>query len=143
MSYWRNQAHDHDHKSSEWYAEDKSAFARANQDRKLESERRRPQGIRDVQAELQQIVGLKESLDRMLTSAKSPKEGMPQAASPSKAAHYRGLGSQGPQLATRPQANPARRPEGQLTRHRPRKTVSSPSPSPSPKEDDEEELPPL
>ena len=30
-----------------------------------------------------------------------------------------------------------------MTRHHPRKTVSSPPPSPSPQEDDEEELPPL
>ena len=44
---------------------------------------------------------------------------------------------------TRAQANPAGRSEGRLTRHRPRKTVSSLSPSPSPEEDDEEELPPL
>ena len=87
MCYGHDQAHDHDHKTCKWYAEDKAAFARANPDRKLKSERQRPQGIREVQAELQKMVGLKESLEKMLTSEQSPKEGMPQAASPSTAAH--------------------------------------------------------
>ena len=87
VCYGRNQAHDHDHKTCKWYAEDKAAFARAKPDRKLKSERQRPQGIREFQAELLKLVGLKKSLEKMLTSEKSPKEGMPQAASPSTAAH--------------------------------------------------------
>ena len=87
MCYGRNQAHDHDHKTCKWYAEDKAAFARANPDRKLKKERHRPQGIGEVQAELQKLEGRKESLEKMLTSEKSPKEGMPQAASPSTATH--------------------------------------------------------
>ena len=82
----RDQAHDHDQKTCKWYAEDKAAFARVNPDRKLKSERQRPQGIREVQAELQKLVGPKESLEKMLTSEKSPKESMPRAASPSPAA---------------------------------------------------------
>ena len=48
--YGRNQAHDNDHKTCKRYAEDKAAFGRANPDRKLKSERPRPQGIREVQA---------------------------------------------------------------------------------------------
>ena len=87
VCYGRIQAHDHDQKTCKWYAEDKAAFARANPDRKLKSEPQRPQGIREVQAELQKLVGLDESLEKMLTSEKSPKERMPQAASPSTAAH--------------------------------------------------------
>ena len=46
-------------------------------------------------------------------------------------------------MVTWRQANPARRSERWLIRHRPRKTVSSSSPSPSPQEDDKEELPRL
>ena len=87
VCYGRSQAHNHDHKTCKWYAEDKAASARANPDRKLKSERQRPQGIREVQAELQKLVGLRESLEKMLRSEKSPKVGMPQAASPSTAAH--------------------------------------------------------
>ena len=94
--YGRNQAHDHVHKTCNGYAEGKAAFAQANLDRKLKSEGQRPQGIHEVQAELQKLVGLKESLEKMLTSEKSPKEGMPQAALPSTAAHSRGPCSQGP-----------------------------------------------
>ena len=87
VCYGRNQAHDHDHKMCKRYAEDKAAFARANPDRKLKSEPQRPQVIREVQAELKKLVGLKDLLKKMLTSEKSPKESMPQASSPSTAAH--------------------------------------------------------
>ena len=68
-------------------AEDKAAFARANPDRKRKSERQCPEGIREVQAELPKWVGFMESLAEMRTSKKRPKEGMPQAALPSTAAH--------------------------------------------------------
>ena len=85
--YGRKQAHDHDHKTCKWYAEDKAAFARAYQDSKLQSERQHPQGISEFQADIQTIVGLKESLKKMLISEKSLKEGMPQVAWPSTAAH--------------------------------------------------------
>ena len=78
----RNQAHDHDHKTCKWYAEEKAPFARANPDRKLKSQRQRPQGIHEIPAKLRKLVGLRESLEKMLTSEKSPKDGMPQAASP-------------------------------------------------------------
>ena len=84
VCYGRNQAHDHEHKTCKWYAGDKAAFAGANPDRKLKSER---QGIREVQAELRKLVGLKGSPGKMLTLAKSPKEGMPEAALPSTVAH--------------------------------------------------------
>ena len=87
VCYGRNQAHDHDHKTCKWHAEDKAALARANTHRKVKSERQRPQGIGEVQAELQKWVGVKESLQKMLTPEKSPKEGIPQTASPSAAAH--------------------------------------------------------
>ena len=70
-----------------WYAEDKTAFARANPERKLKSDCQRPQGICKVQAEPQKSEGLKELLERMLTLEKSPKEGIPEAASHSTAAH--------------------------------------------------------
>ena len=52
VCYGRNQAHDYDDKTCKWYPEDKAAFARANPDRKLKSECQRPQGMREVQAEL-------------------------------------------------------------------------------------------
>ena len=87
VCYGRNQAHDHDHKTCKWCAEDKAAFARAKPDRKRRSERQRAQKIREVQAELQKLVGLNEPRDKMLTSERSPNEGMPQPASPSTAAH--------------------------------------------------------
>ena len=86
MCIGRTQAHDRDNQTCKWYAEDKVAFAQANPDRKLKSERQRFQGTRGVQAELQKLVGVNELPEKMLTSEKSPKGGIPQAA-PSTAAH--------------------------------------------------------
>ena len=58
VCYGRKQPHDHDNKTGKWYTQGKAAFARENPDRKLKSERQHPQGIHEVQAELQKLMGL-------------------------------------------------------------------------------------
>ena len=49
-----------------------------------------PMGPMTFKLNSKKLVALKESLEKMLTLEKSPKEGLPQATSPSTAAHQRG-----------------------------------------------------